>query len=44
MRLSKLQESDKKSRRIRTESLRDRYKKVNEVLHYQRLLFVPEII
>ena len=44
MRLSELQESDKESRRIRAEGLRDGYKEVDGVLHHQGLPFVPEII
>ena len=41
--LSELQESDLEAWKIRAKSL-DRYKKVNRVLHHQRLLFVFEII
>ena len=40
-----MQEPDKEVRNIRAvEELQDRYKKIDEVLYYQRLLFVPEII
>ena len=43
MRLAKLQKSDKKAQKIRVESLNE-YKKLDRVLHHQRLLFVLEII
>lgn len=34
LRLAKQQESDKKSRKIIVKSLRNRYKKFEEILHY----------
>lgn len=37
LRLTKLQESDKNVQKIKVESL-TRYKDINKVLHYQRLL------
>lgn len=43
MRLSDLKESDKKGWKIRVESLNG-YKKINRVLHYQGLSFIPESI
>ena len=44
LRLLELQESDNKAWKIRAEGLKDDYKKVDRVLHYQELPFVPEII
>lgn len=45
LRLKELQKLDKKVRKIKaTRELQDWYKKVNEVLHQQKLLFVSEII
>ena len=43
MRLSELQESDPKARKIKAESL-EIYKKVDGMLHHQGLLFVLEVI
>ena len=45
LRLPELQESDDEVQRIKaTGELQDRCKEVDEVLHHQRLPFVPEII
>ena len=43
LQLAELQESDKEAWRIRTEGLNG-YKKLDRVLYYQGLLFVPEVI
>ena len=43
LKLAKLQEPDEKAQKIRAKS-QDGYKKVGKVLHYQKLLFIPEII
>ena len=43
LRLVELQESDKEAQKIGAEGL-NRYEKLDGVLHYVRLLFVPEII
>ena len=40
LRLSELQESDNKARKIRAKRLKDDYEEVDEVLHHQRLPFV----
>ena len=44
LRLSELQKSDDKAQKIRTEGLKDAYKEIDRVLHYQRLPFVLETI
>ena len=44
LRLSELQESDDKVRKIRVEGLKSDYKEVDGVLHHQGLLFIPEAI
>ena len=47
MKLGKLQGSNTKTQKIRSEELKkglDRYKEIDRVLRYQRLPFVPEII
>ena len=44
LRISELQESDDKARKIRTEGLTDAYEEVDGVLNYQGLPFVPEAI
>ena len=44
LRLSELQELDDEARKCRVEKLKSDYEEVDEVLHYQGLLFVPEII
>ena len=44
LRLPELQKLDKKVQTIRVKGLKDRYNKVNEVLHYQGLPFVSKII
>lgn len=44
LRLEELQESDKKACKIMIEGLKDDYKEIEGVLHYQRLSFVPKII
>ena len=44
LRLAELQESDNEARIIRAERLKNGYEKVDGILHYQRLPFVPEII
>ena len=45
LRLSKLQKSNKEVLQIRfAEKLQDRYKKVNRVLHYQKLFFMLKFI
>ena len=44
LRLLELQESDDKAQKIKAKGLKDDYKEVDGVLHYQRLPFVPEAI
>ena len=44
LRLSELQESDNEARKIRVKGLKSDYEKVDGVLHYQGLPFVPEAI
>ena len=44
LKLSELQESDDKPRKIRSERLKNDYEEVDRVLHHQGLLFVPEAI
>ena len=44
LRLLELQESDNKARKIRAEGLKSDYEEVDEVVHHQRLPFVPETI
>ena len=47
LKLAELQESDTEAQKIRVEELKKglgKYVDVNRVLHYQKLLFVPEII
>ena len=44
LRLSELQESDDKARKIRAEGLKDDYEEVDRVLQYQELPLVPEAI
>ena len=44
LRLSMLQESDDKARKIRAEELKNHYEEIDGVLHHQRLPFVPEAI
>ena len=41
LKLSELQESDNKAQKIRAIKLKDIYKKVDRVAHYQRLSFIP---
>ena len=41
-RLSELQESNNKTRKIKAEGLKDAYEEVDGVLHHQGLPFVPE--
>ena len=43
LQLAKLQESDDKAQKIRVKRLKNGYKKVDRVLHYYRLPFIPEI-
>ena len=43
LRLSELQESDSEAQKIRKENLKG-YKKVDKILHYQGLSFIPEVI
>ena len=43
LRLIKLQELDKKFKKIRAKGL-DRYEEIDGVLHHWGLLFVPEVI
>ena len=44
LKLSELQKSDKKSKKIKVKGLKDGYKKVEEVLHYKGLSFILEVI
>lgn len=44
MRLIKLQELDKVFWKIRAKNLKDKYKKVDEVLYYEGLLLALEVI
>ena len=43
LKLAKLQKFDQKEQKIIAKGL-DRYKTVNEVLHYHKLLFISKII
>lgn len=44
LKLAKPQESDKKTQKIRAEKLKNGYKKVDKILHLQKLPFVLESI
>ena len=44
LRLSELQESNDKARKIKAKGLKRNYEEIDRVLHYQELLFVPETI
>ena len=44
LRISELQKSNNKARKIRTERLKDVYKEVDRIWYHQKLLFVLEAI
>ncbi len=44
MRLSKLQNNDKKAKKLRVEELSENWEDIREVLYYQNLLYITKII
>ncbi len=44
MRLLKLQDNDKKVRKLRVEELLEGWEEIEEMLHYQSLLYIVKII
>ncbi len=44
MRLCKLQDDDKEVKKLRREGLSEGWDNIEEVFHYQSLLYIPKII
>ncbi len=44
MRLSGLQNDDKKAKKLRSEGLPESWEAIEQVLHYQGLLYIPKVI
>ncbi len=44
MKLPKLQDDDKETKKLRLKRLQEDWKNILEVLHYQDLLYIPKVI